>query len=213
MIFGYFARKRRNRQIVDELYRQLTAEARNPVFFAQMNVPDSVMGRFEMLSLLMVLFFRRTDHAGPAVKQLAQDMVDTFFEDIDHSLRELGVGDVSVPKRMKKLARMFYGRANAYGPALARCDVESLAEALARNIHPADEEKAKGEGPTFGRADMHALASAAMSFDEAMMKTAENDLLDGRLDLAVQLPREADSTPDPQPSDGESGRQKDSANS
>lgn len=212
MIFGYFARKRRNRQIVDELYRQLTAKARNPVFFAQMNVPDSVMGRFEMLSLFMVLFFRRTDHAGPAVKQLAQDMVDTFFEDIDHSLRELGVGDVSVPKRMKKLARMFYGRANAYGPALARCDVEALTEALARNIHPAAN-ASKTEEPALSRADTHALASAVIALDGAMMKTAEDDLLDGRLELMVPLPWEADGSLDPQPPDGELDRQKDTANS
>lgn len=212
MIFGYFARKRRNRQIVDELYRHLTAEARNPVFFAQMNVPDSVMGRFEMLSLFMVLFFRRTDHAGPAVKQLAQDMVDTFFEDIDHSLRELGVGDVSVPKRMKKLARMFYGRANAYGPTLAQHDVEALAEALARNIHPSADATV-GADPAPGRADMHPLALAAIALDGAMMKTAENDLLDGRLDLVAVLPEELEGSPDPQRSDGESDRQKDSANS
>jgi len=212
MIFGYFARKRRNRQIVDELYRQLTAEARNPVFFAQMNVPDTVMGRFEMLSMFMVLFFRRTDHAGPAVKQLAQDMVDTFFEDIDHSLRELGVGDVSVPKRMKKLARMFYGRANAYGPALAKNDVEALAEALARNIHPAAN-ASKAEEPALSRADMHALASAAIALDGAMMKTAENDLLDGRLELVVPLPAGAAGNLDSPPPYDESDRQKDKANS
>lgn len=212
MIFGYFGRKRKNRQIVDELYRQLTAEARNPVFFSQMKVPDSVMGRFEMLSLFMVLFFRRTDQAGPAVKQLAQDMVDTFFEDIDHSLRELGVGDVSVPKRMKKLARMFYGRANAYGPALAGRDLETLEEALARNIHPAADEAGTGE-PAPDRADMHDLASAAIALDSAMMNTAENDLLDGRLNLVVSLAGEVDRNHDPQRFDGQSDRQKDSANS
>lgn len=185
MIFGYFGRKQRNRKIVDGLYRQLTAAARNPVYYAEMNVPDSVMGRFEILSLFMVLFFRRTDKAGPAVKQLAQDIVDTFFEDIDHSLRELGIGYVSVPKRMKKLARMFYGRANAYGEALGQRDKTALADALMRNIHP-DKGTRNADGPRVGSAvsDMKVLANAAITLDDVMMQTSENDLLDGRLILS-----------------------------
>lgn len=212
MIFGYFGRKRRNRQIVDELYRNLTAAARTPVFFAQMNVPDSVMGRFEMLSLFMVLFFRRTDSAGPAVKQLAQDMVDTFFEDIDHSLRELGVGDVSVPKRMKKLARMFYGRAHAYGQALGQKDETALAGALARNIHPG-KKGTEAVGTEAGNANMRILAAAAIALDNAMMQVSETDLLDGRLTLSVPAAVMVDRDMEIQSPDPESDLEKDAASS
>jgi cytochrome b pre-mRNA-processing protein 3 len=191
MIFGYFGRKRKNREIVDGLYRQLTAAARDPVYYSQMNVPDTVMGRFEMLSLLMVLFFRRTDKAGPAVKQLAQDMVDTFFEDIDHSIRELGIGDVSVPKRMKKLARMFYGRAHSYGEALSRNDADALADALVRNIHP--ERKTTGdEEQRWDSADMQALAGAIIALERVFEDLREIDLLNGRLDVVpVESPNSA----------------------
>jgi cytochrome b pre-mRNA-processing protein 3 len=65
-----------------------------------------------------------------------QDVLDEFFKDVDHSIRELGVGDPSVPKRMKKLARMFYGRMGHYWSALDNNDAEALGDAIARNIAP-----------------------------------------------------------------------------
>ncbi len=181
MVFGYFNRKRKNREIVDGLYRQLTGVARDPAFYTRLNVPDTVMGRFEMLSLVLVLFFRRTDSASPAVKQLAQDIVDTFFEDIDHSIRELGIGDSSVPKRMKKLARMFYGRAQSYGNALSVGDIDALAVALDRNLYPPRDDRAEPSN-----ADMMPLAKQALMLDATFSKLAEPDLLSGKLLLAAQ---------------------------
>ena len=184
MVFGYFSRKRKNREIVDGLYRQLTQVARDPVYYTEMQVPDTVMGRFEMLSLVMVLFFRRTDKAGVAVKQLAQDVVDTFFEDIDHSIRELGIGDSGVPKRMKKLARMFYGRAQSYGNALNDANVSELAEALKRNIYPVDG-KAGQAVEANQLVDMTLLAEKAMHLDGVFSRLEEANLLDGQLDIAA----------------------------
>jgi cytochrome b pre-mRNA-processing protein 3 len=70
------------------------------------------------------------------LRDVAQVLIDEFFGEIDHSLRELGIGDSGVPKRMKKLARMFYGRTAAYADALERSDHDALAAALARNIRP-----------------------------------------------------------------------------
>ena len=180
MVFGYFDRKRKNRAIVDELFGHLTQAARSPAYYAHMNVPDTVMGRFEMLSMIMVLFFRRTDGADGAVKPLAQDVVDTFFENIDHSLRELGVGDVSVPKRMKKLARMFYGRATAYGDALGKGDRLMLADALSRNIFPPAGKAPKDDVPA-SNPDMSMLAQVVIDLDRAMKDVTEADLLSGQL--------------------------------
>ncbi len=79
---------------------------------------DTVIGRFEVISLLMILYFRRTAEIGGKAKEIAQYVADAFFEDLDHSIRELGVGDHGVPKRLKKLAQMFYGRLDSYGAAL-----------------------------------------------------------------------------------------------
>lgn len=180
MILGYLNRKWTNRAIVDDLYGQLTEMARQPVYYAEMRVPDTVMGRFEMLSILMVLFFRGAKAAGPSVEALSQDMVDTFFLDIDHSIRELGVGDIGVPKRMKKLARMFYGRAQSYGEALDRKDVSALADALGRNIHPTAVAAGK-DGDAAPAADMTTLATAVLELDRRFAGLTASDLLAGFL--------------------------------
>ncbi len=73
------------------------------------------------------------------MRDIAQDVTDTFFLDLDHSLRELGIGDLGVPKRMKKLARMFYGRTASYADALEKQDRVAMAEALRRNMRPESE--------------------------------------------------------------------------
>lgn len=132
-----FSGERAARQKITEgLYDQIVAAARQPRFYAAWGVPDMPLGRYEMLSLHLFLVLHRVRGEKGAVAEIAQELVDRFFKDLDHSIRELGVGDVSVPKRMKKLARMFYGRVAAYGEALDRGDRALLAAALARNVKP-----------------------------------------------------------------------------
>ncbi|PRX06601.1 UNVERIFIED_ORG: cytochrome b pre-mRNA-processing protein 3 [Martelella mediterranea] len=140
MILRIFGRNRSNKQIVQRQYGVITATARQPCFFTDYGVPDTVMGRFEMLSVVMILFLGRTSKSSESGKQMAQEVVDAFFMDIDYSIRELGVGDNSVPKRMKKLAGMFYGRLERYMRCLQERDLEQLAIALAHNIHSDDGE-------------------------------------------------------------------------
>ncbi|SMD08781.1 ubiquinol-cytochrome C chaperone family protein [Rhizobium sp. RU36D] len=159
MIFGFFRQKRHNQIIVHRQYEALTGVARQPVFYLAMDVPDTVMGRFELLSIVMILFFRRTRSAETSGQELAQEIVDAFFQDIDHSIRELGIGDQGVPKRMKKLAGMFYGRLESYAAALDQRDVQQLAAALRRNIYPETSEDGH---------DMGLLADWMMKTDEAL---------------------------------------------
>lgn len=147
MIWNLFKRKKANQALVEKQYAQITQSARSAAFYSEMGAPDTVMGRFEMITLHLVLYLRRTGTAGEAAQGIAQEIVDAFFEDIDHSIRELGVGDTSVPKRMKKLARMFYGRAKSYGVALAAGDRDALVEALRRNLHPDSPDTAPSMGP------------------------------------------------------------------
>ena len=133
-LFG--ARRQTNREITERLYEAIVAAARQPHFYSHWKVPDTPLGRFEMLSLHMFLCQHRLHEAEAGARQVAQVLIDEFFLDIDHSLRELGISDVGVPKRMKRLARMYYGRTAAYADALERNDDEALAAALARNIRP-----------------------------------------------------------------------------
>lgn len=176
MIFGFFRQKRHNRIIVDRQYAALTGVAREPVFYLDLDVPDTVMGRFELLSLVMILFFRRTRSADTSGQELAQEIVDNFFQDIDHSIRELGIGDQGVPKRMKKLAGMFYGRLESYAAALDQNNVGELAQALRRNIYPETTDAAP---------DMMALARWTMDTDVALAAVAGDVLATGSL----QIPR------------------------
>ncbi len=132
--------RRSNTEVIDALYGEIVAAARQPAFYAQWDVPDSPLGRYEMLSVHMFLFLERARGGSEGLAGVAQELTDEFFKDVEHSLRELGIGDLGVPKRMKKLARMFYGRAEAYRVSLAAPDDAALAAALARNVTPGDED-------------------------------------------------------------------------
>jgi cytochrome b pre-mRNA-processing protein 3 len=127
-----------NRKTTDALYEQIVAAARQPLLYAVWNVPDTPLGRFEMIALHVFLVLHRLRGETGDAHDVAQNLTDTFFADVEHSIRELGIGDLGVPKRMKKLARMFYGRAVAYGEAIDRDDRAALAAALARNVRPGD---------------------------------------------------------------------------
>lgn len=136
MIFGLWRKKNDNQAIIERQYAALTEAGRQPHFYRMGWVPDTVMGRFELISIMLILYFRRTRSSAQSGQEIAQSIIDAFFEDLDHSFRELGVGDLSIPKRMKKFAGMFYGRLQSYAAALDEKNEADLAEALARNLHP-----------------------------------------------------------------------------
>lgn len=175
MIFGLFGKKNGNRRIVEKQYATLTKAARHPYLYEALDVPDTVMGRFEMLSAVLILYFRRTRASGTSGQEIAQEIVDAFFEDVDHSIRELGVGDVGVPKRMKKFAGMFYGRLESYAAALDTGGREGLAAALRRNIHPEG-----GEGAP----SMDGLAGYLLAAEKAMTAATEDEIGIGALAVA-----------------------------
>lgn len=174
MVFGIFKKKNNNHAIVDRQYAILTQAARQPGFYLHMDVPDTVMGRFEMLAIVMILYFHRTKDASISGQEIAQEIVDAFFQDLDHSMRELGIGDQGVPKRMKKFAGMFYGRLESYAAALDGADADALAAALRRNIYPQADETAP---------DMCALAKWMMMASETLSSQSEDAVVTGSATL------------------------------
>lgn len=174
MIFGLFRKRNHNQIIVVRQYDVLISMARQPVFYTDYDVPDTVMGRFELLSAVMILFFRRTRSSATSGQELAQEIIDAFFEDIDYSIRELGIGDNSVPKRMKKLAGMFYGRLESYAAAMDGNDRDALAAALQRNIHPKASE---------GAPSMLGLADWMMTAEAHLADVAEAEIATGSATL------------------------------
>jgi len=153
---GLFAmfRRRPHERAGFELYGAAVAAARAPLLFERLAVPDTVEGRFDLVSLHVALVIRRlrtdADPRGPA---LAQAVFDAMFADMDVNLREMGVGDLSVGKRVRRMWEAFHGRALAYEAALEAGDSAALADALARNVWA-------GAAPEGAAARLAALAEA-----------------------------------------------------
>ncbi len=117
MFARLFRRDSEARSIASALYGAIVAQARNPVLYAELGVPDTVDGRFEMVVLHTIVFLDRLQREGEAGKAIGQRIFDLHCTDMDQSLRELGIGDLGVPKRMK-----------------AANDEAGLAAAIARNV-------------------------------------------------------------------------------
>ncbi|MEJ0067455.1 MAG: ubiquinol-cytochrome C chaperone family protein [Pseudomonadota bacterium] len=101
------------------LYAQLIEQARTPAFYGALGVPDSLDGRYEMIALHAFIALRRLRRDGGATETFAQALFDAMFADMDRSLREIGVSDLSVGKRVKEMARGLYGRIAAYEAGIA----------------------------------------------------------------------------------------------
>ena len=132
MVFGLF--RRRQRPEVLAAYTAIVAQARQPWLYIRYNVPDTVDGRFEMIMLHMILVLNRLRGEGDVAADFSQKLFDTFFADMDGSLREMGVGDLGVPKKVKKMAEAFYGRAGAVAEALASDGLQQLESVVDRNV-------------------------------------------------------------------------------
>jgi cytochrome b pre-mRNA-processing protein 3 len=132
MIFDLLRRKRPERA-VDGLYRRIVSAARAEALYDAYGVPDSSEGRFEALSLHLILVLRRLKSLPAPAADIAQELVDLTFRELDRSLREMGVGDISVPKRMKSLGQAFYGRVSGYEAAFNPADPQTLAAAIGKS--------------------------------------------------------------------------------
>jgi cytochrome b pre-mRNA-processing protein 3 len=118
-------------------YEAIVAAARRPGFYADLGAPDTLPGRFELVVLHVALTLRRlrAEEGDARAKAFAQELFDAMFRALDANLRELGVGDITVPKRVKAMARSFYDGAAAYDRALDAGDEAALAAALRRIVY------------------------------------------------------------------------------
>lgn len=121
--------------MVARVYGELVAQSRLPVFYTTLGVPDTIEGRFDLLVLHLFLLMHRCSGDDRVVQDAAQAVCDHFFVETDRALREMGVGDLTVPKKMKGLAGVYAGRSKAYTEALASDSDEALIAALTRNVY------------------------------------------------------------------------------
>jgi cytochrome b pre-mRNA-processing protein 3 len=153
---------------IDSLYGVIVAQSRVPDFYEEFGVADSVDGRFELIVLHLALVTRRLGREDKGAA-LGRALVDRFGRDMDDNLREMGVGDLVVPKRMKRMFEALYGRTRIYQSALNETGSQALEAALARNVFG-------GRGGAVARLAAYVRRAAR-----------ELDAVDGRQILAGQL--------------------------
>ncbi len=157
-------RTRPRERLGEALYELAVRQAREPAFYTGLGVADRIDARFELYTLHVLLLVMRLRDEGERGAEAAQALFDAYVSALDHALRELGVGDISVGKKMRKLGEAMYGRMTTYEPPLRAGDAEILATGLGRNVFESDD-------PAAGRAlAAYALDSrsrlAAQAFGE-----------------------------------------------
>ncbi|MDX2308335.1 MAG: ubiquinol-cytochrome C chaperone family protein [Hyphomicrobium sp.] len=156
------------------LYGAVVAAARRPELFRAVNAADTPLGRFEVLALHMVLVLERLEADGAATEAARRRLVEAFVEDMDDSMREMGIGDLAVPKKVKKAAGALYDRVATLRPLLATGAEPELAEALARDVPAAP-------GATI---DAGRFARYVLSADRALAGQPTESILGGQLPFA-----------------------------
>ncbi|RXG89781.1 MULTISPECIES: ubiquinol-cytochrome C chaperone family protein [Bradyrhizobium] len=159
---------------IEAIYGMIVTQAREPIFYRDLDVPDTVNGRFDLLLLHLWLLLRRLRTVQGATG-LSQALFDRFCEDMDDNLREMGVGDQTVPKRMRAFGEAFYGRVQAYDQAMEGAG-DALASAICKNILNGtgmDQAQrlaayARATEADLGRTDEAALLRASFKFPPAL---------------------------------------------
>jgi cytochrome b pre-mRNA-processing protein 3 len=132
--FNHFRKPRlAPRGTIEAIYGMIVTQAREPRFYQDLGVPDTVNGRFDLVLAHLWMVLRRLRQVEGGGAETAQALFDHFCADMDGNLREMGVGDLAVPKRMQAFGEAFYGRSAAYDLALSDSN-EALAQALCKNI-------------------------------------------------------------------------------
>ena len=176
-----FLKPRDKTASVHEAYLSIVKQARLPELYATGGAPDNFDGRFDMMALHVHLILRRLRALGMGRSDIGQDLFDLFFKDMDQAMREAGVGDMGVGKKVQKMVEAFYGRATAYDEvldALPDTNREHMAsgiyDILSRNLYPDAALSAQHE------AVLNALATYVLSLDTHLAGVTLGDILSGR---------------------------------
>jgi cytochrome b pre-mRNA-processing protein 3 len=154
------------RRKAGEIYGAVVAAARQPLFFREYSVPDTPEGRFEMVALVLFVVLERVKTSEPDGEALTQAVIEAFVTDMDDCMREMGVGDLTVPKRVKRAAAAFYERAGYYRSGLAPVTHgadpagSALETALARFVFAGQKAGNAGGVAVYARDAVRALALA-----------------------------------------------------
>ncbi len=168
-----FKRKSTPSDEVYAIYNIIVAQSRQEEFFLDFSIKDNVTGRFDILSMHMCLVFIRLRDAKTDEKDFPQALFDLFFKDMDHSLREIGISDVTIPKKIAKLGSLFYGLLEQLTIAIDANDKDALVNLLNRNIY---NEK--------NLAQSKALANYVLQIDRQLKEQSLSDIFSGKLEFS-----------------------------
>lgn len=166
-------------------YVSIVKQARRPELYASGCAPDNFDGRFDMMALHVHLVLRRMRALGMGRSDIGQDLFDMFFRDMDQAMREAGVGDMGVGKKVQKMVEAFYGRATAYDGVLdaqadngagenASSDISDIYDILSRNLYPDDAISPQQE------AGLRALTAYALALEIHLEGLTLDDILSGQ---------------------------------
>jgi cytochrome b pre-mRNA-processing protein 3 len=128
-----------------DIYGAIVTQARHPDFYSRLGVPDTPVGRYEMVVVHLFLVLERLRTDRREADDLARALIETFVADMDDSVREMGTGDVAVGKKVRRAAAGFYERSRDYRAGLEAPDRQELARALARHAYAHESADASGE--------------------------------------------------------------------
>ena len=172
-LFAGWRQRRERTRLAEALYATLVDRARQPALYAEWGVPDTPDGRLEMVTCHVATTLSRLAQEGEEGRELAQALFDAMFTDVDRSLREMGVGDLSVGKKVKAIASSFFGRAADLDRALADSDQAAIERLLLRNVY------VTGVAPS-GEL-IAGLAAYLLDWYGRLTATPASELLAGRL--------------------------------
>jgi cytochrome b pre-mRNA-processing protein 3 len=179
----WFRRRTVVGRTAEELYGSVVTAARQPAFYRDNGVPDTPEGRFELIALHLFLALDGIRQKDVAATELSQRTIETFVTDMDDCMREMGVGDMAVGKRVKRAAAAFYERAGAYRRGLAAAGGSDLEASLSGYVFGTD-----AGGPQ--RNEAAALAGYVRAAAEALTHASFNDLeANGEFDRLLRLSR------------------------
>jgi cytochrome b pre-mRNA-processing protein 3 len=141
MMLRLFRERRERRKLATKLHDALVQQSREPDFYARFGLPDTMLGRYEMVCLHAYLVLTRLQREGDSGRRQAQTLHDMIFDDFDIALREAGLGDMGIGHRIKKLARNLHGRISTYEKGLVEGDAE-MDVVLRRNMYASAEPSA-----------------------------------------------------------------------
>lgn len=158
------------------LYAQALAQVRQPVFYAERGVPDSFDGRFDLLLLHLYLVVERMLSEENVGQEFNQALFDITFADMDQTLREMGIGDMGVPKHMRRMMKAFNGRMYAYKAAGIHKSIESLESALRKNLY--------GTLPDVDTPVLRAMAEYVLTCRAKLQAQSAHEILNGQARFA-----------------------------